>query len=62
MERSYDIFEVMPDGTLIWRATVVGHEPAIIALKNMAAQTKNEVLLMHLETRTTIAIMNAPAR
>ena len=62
MERSYDIFEVMPDGTLVWRTTVVGHEQAIIALKNLAAQTKNEVLLMHLETRTTIAVMNAPAR
>jgi len=60
MERSYDIFEVMPDGSKIWRAAAVGHENAIIELKKLATRTKNEVLLMHLETKAVIAIMNNP--
>jgi len=51
----------MPDGSSLWRAAAVGHENAIIELKKLAARTKNEVLLMHLETRTVIAIMNSPA-
>jgi len=58
MERSYDIFEVMPDGPLLWRTAVVGHENAIAELKKLAAKTNNEVRVVHLETKAVIAVMN----
>jgi len=58
MERSYDIFEVMPDGALLWRTAVVGHENAIAELKKLAAKTNNEVRVVHLETKAVIAVMN----
>ena len=61
MERSYDIFEVMPDGSLMWRAEVTGHENAVAKLKHLAAQTTNELLVMHLATKAVIAIMNKPS-
>lgn len=60
MDRHYDIFEVMPDGDLLWRDVAVGHEPAVNKLKEIAAETKNEVRLMHVPTKTLIAAMNVP--
>lgn len=60
MDRSYDIFEKLPDGALIWRAAVAGHENGILKLKEIAAQTKNEVRLMHIPDKTLIAVMNVP--
>jgi hypothetical protein len=59
MERDYDLFEVMPDGSLIWRGAVSGHEKAILKLKQLASQTSNVVRLMHVPTKSLIAEMNA---
>ena len=59
MERDYDIFEVLPDGQPIWRAAVAGHENALRVLKQLAAETTNEVRMMHLPTKALIAMMNA---
>lgn len=58
MERTYDIFETMPDGAPLWRVTVVGHEAAITKLKELAAKTRNEVQCIHLPTKSVIAVMN----
>ena len=58
MNREYDLFEKMPDGSLIWRAVVSGHEDAITKLRELAAQTGNEVRVMHMPTKTVIAILN----
>jgi hypothetical protein len=58
MERQYDIFEILPDGSRVWRETIVGHENAIRKLKIIAAKTTNEVLVMHLPTNAVIAVMN----
>ncbi len=30
MDREYDLFEVFPDGSLVWRDSVTGHEKAIL--------------------------------
>ena len=53
----YDIFEKLPDGNLMWRAVVPGLEAAHHRLAEHAAQTRNEVLIMHLPTSTHIASM-----
>ena len=59
MNREYDAFEVLPDGALIWKATVKGHEDAIKKLKEVAKDNTNEFRLMHLPTKTVIATINA---
>jgi hypothetical protein len=50
MEREYDLFEHLPNGDLLWRMTVNGHENAIQQLKELAATTSNEVRIAHLRT------------
>jgi hypothetical protein len=53
----YDIFEKLPDGNLEWRTVAPGLEAANHQLAEHAAQTRNEVLIMHLPTSTHIASM-----
>jgi hypothetical protein len=60
VDRSYDLFEIFPDGSALWKGAVVGHENAIQKLKELAAATTNEVRLMHVGTNTVIATMKAP--
>jgi hypothetical protein len=60
MERQYDIFEILPDGAPLWRVTVSGHENAVSKLQELAAQTQNEVRIIHIPTNTLIAGMNVP--
>jgi hypothetical protein len=60
MDRSYDLFEIFPDGSALWRGAVVGHEDAIRKLKELATTTTNEMRLMHVPTKTVIATLNAP--
>ena len=58
MDRQYDIFEILPDGSPLWKVTVVGHEKAVSTLQQLAAQTENEVRLMQIPTKSLIASMN----
>jgi hypothetical protein len=60
VDRSYDLFEMFPDGSAPWRGAVVGHEDAIRKLQELAAGTGNEMQLMHVPTKTVIATLNAP--
>ena len=57
MERDYDLFEVLPDGAVIWKETVSGHENAIRRLRELAEVTDNEFRIMHILTNTLIASM-----
>ena len=58
MQRKYDIFEKMPDGTIMWRESVQGHEEAVRKLKELAACSLNEFQLLHLPTQSLVAIVN----
>jgi hypothetical protein len=60
VNRTYDIFEVHSDGSVVWRGTVSGHEDAIRKLQELAAKTTNEMRAMHLPSKTVIASINAP--
>jgi hypothetical protein len=60
MERDYDLFEVLPDGGVIWREAVPGHENAIRKLRELSTRTANEVRVMHVLSNTLIASMNGP--
>jgi hypothetical protein len=59
LDREYDLFEKFPDGSIVWRSSVVGHEKAIRALKELASKTSNECCVMYTPTKSLIAIMNA---
>jgi len=61
VDRNYDLFEILPDGSPIWKCAVAGHENAIQQLRELAAKTNNEVRIMHLPTQTVIAVLNVPA-
>jgi len=61
VKRRYDLFEVLPDGSVRWRCTVEGHEQAMSTLRKLAALTPNELRLMHLPTQNLIARMNEKA-
>jgi hypothetical protein len=41
MEREYDLFEQFPNGDVLWRMTVIGHESAIQQLRELAATVMN---------------------
>jgi hypothetical protein len=58
MQRSYDLFEIMPDGSPLWKGTILGYEAAIIALKKLSTETKNEVRAMHLATNSVVEMLN----
>jgi hypothetical protein len=58
MERTYDLFEILADGSPVWRVTVEGHSNAIAKLDEIASQTQNEVRVMHLPTNSVVAVMN----
>jgi hypothetical protein len=47
MQRTYDIFENMPDGSLIWCAAIPEREAAVQKLQELAATSPNEFRLMH---------------
>lgn len=58
MSHDYDIFEKLPDGALVWRNSVSGYYEAMHKLKELAAETSNEVRLMDLKANAVIAAMN----
>jgi hypothetical protein len=60
VNRSYDLFERLPDGQLLWRCSASGLENARAALTALAQETKNECLAMDLSTREIAARANQP--
>jgi hypothetical protein len=58
MEREYDLFEHLPNGDLLWRMRVSGHENAIQQSRKLAATTSNEIRVVHWPTLAVIAVMN----
>jgi len=60
VDRNYDLFEILPDGSPMWKCAVAGHENAVQQLRELARHTSNELRIMHLSTNTIIAVLNAP--
>ncbi len=56
--RKYDLFELFPDGYVLWRGTIKGLKKAIIELQDLAAHTKHEVQLMYAPNNAVIAKRN----
>jgi hypothetical protein len=62
MEREYDLFEQFPNGDVLWRMTVIGHESAIQKLSELSATTANEVRAVHLPTQAVVAVLNRASK
>jgi hypothetical protein len=60
VDKTYDLFEVFPDGSPLWHGAVADHEVAISKLEELSAKTTNEVRVMDLRTNAVIAALNTP--
>ena len=60
MEHDYDIFEILPDGGVMWRDTIPGQGNAVRKLEELSERTLNEVVVMHVPTNSVIASMKGP--
>ena len=58
MEREYDLFEQLPDGSPMWRCHAVGLPEARRKLEELGKSTVNECFAMHLPTREIVARSN----
>lgn len=55
MDRDYDIFETLPNGTSIWRCFVRGVEEARAMVNRLASQGANEFFAIHTPTKEIVA-------
>ena len=55
MDRTYDLFEKLPNGDLLWRCSVSGLEAARQEVVALARRSGNECVLMHLVTQEVVA-------
>ncbi len=55
MIKEYDLFEKMPDGSLIWRDFVEGREKARLKLTRLSAFSPNEFRAIHIQTNKVVA-------
>jgi hypothetical protein len=60
MDREYDIFESLPDGTPIWRGFVRGVEEARGAVVRLASESRHECFAMHTPTKEVVARASKP--
>lgn len=58
MNRTYDLFERLPDGQLLWRCCVSGPEGARRELDALARQTRKECLAIDLSTGAVLERLN----
>jgi hypothetical protein len=58
VEREYDIFEQLPNGTPLWRAHTSGLQSVRVKLLEIASTTNNQCFAMHLATQEVVARLN----
>ena len=46
--RDYDIFEELPDGSTVWRASVFGMENVELRFRELAKETANRIFAVNL--------------
>lgn len=56
MDHTYDIFELRPDGTRLWKAAVRGHENALARMKKLAVNSRHEFMMMHVPSHAIITL------
>lgn len=58
MDREYDIFEVFPNGDILWRACITGLNNARLKLEDMGKQSSNQFFAAHTPTKEVIGRVN----
>lgn len=58
MDREYEIFEQLPDGSPIWRGHASGLPNVRLKLQELARTTANECFAMYLPTKEVVARLN----
>lgn len=58
MEEEYEIFETLPDQSIIWRTYAQGAKLALAKLEAISQTTPNECFAIHLVSQTVIARVN----
>jgi hypothetical protein len=48
--RDYDIFERLHDGTMVWRACVVGMQNVELKLQELARESSNKFMAVHAQS------------
>ena len=61
MYRTYEILEVMPDGSTVKRMVVDGLEFAKVSLEDLSKRTSNECIAEDEKTHQVVAQLNLPA-
>lgn len=57
-DRRYDFFELPPDGPPQWRGCAFGRERALVKLKELSEQTKNDLGAIDMLTKNVVATAN----
>jgi len=60
MDREYDIFEKLPDGSILRRTVIKGFENALASLKELGNISPNEHFAIHTPSNVIIARVNEP--
>jgi len=55
MNREYDLFEKMPDGSVEWKDFVQGLENARLRLARLSERSSNEFFAIHIPTKQIVA-------
>jgi hypothetical protein len=58
VDREYDIFEVFPNGDLLWRVCVTGLENTRLKLTELGKQSSNPFFATHTPTKEIVAQVN----
>jgi hypothetical protein len=58
LEREYEIFEQLPDGSPVWRGHASGLASVRMKLQELARTTPNECFAMYLPTKEVVARLN----
>jgi hypothetical protein len=62
MNIDYDIFEILPDGSAMWRMCVRGLQSTTEALTGISKQASNECFAIELNTQSIIGRVNDVTR
>jgi hypothetical protein len=62
MEREFDVFEILPDRSLMWHGCFRGTECVLAKLRQCSKQTLNECFAIHLTSQTILLRVNQRQR
>jgi hypothetical protein len=55
MKNEYDLFEKFPDGSSLWRDSIVGFQTTCLRLQELAQRSENQFYAINLTTREVLA-------